>query len=142
MTEERLEKLMVSVVDGVATPDEQRELSEHLKMRPELAAELESHMSIKSMTDEWVGRLELDLAEDRHRTSARLEARLGVSLLLAGLAVLTGFGLVEAMMAPDAPMWVRVGTGLSLGGSLLLLVAVIRWRLATLKSDAYKEIVR
>ena len=142
MTEERLERLMVAVVDGVATPDEHRELSEHLKSRPELADELESHMAIKSMTDEWVGRLDLDLAEDRYQSGARLDARLGVSLLLAGLAVLMGFGMVEAMLEPDAPMWLQVGMGLSLGGSLLLLIAVIRWRLATWKSDSYKEIVR
>lgn len=142
MTQERLERLMVAVVDGVATPKEQAELSAHIKTRPELAEELESHMSVKSMTDGWVSRLDLDLAEDRHRAGARLDARLGVSLLLAGLAVMMGFGVVEAMLEPEAPMWLRLGMGLSLGGSLLLLVAVIRWRLATWKSDAYKEIVR
>lgn len=142
MREERLERLMVAVVDGVATPEERRELEAHLETRPDLAEELEAHMAIKSMTDDWVGRLDLDLAEDAHRAGAKLDARIGVSLLLAGLAVLTGFGVVEALLEPEAPLWLRAGTGLSAAGSLLLLVAVIRWRLATWKSDAYKEIVR
>ncbi len=69
MNTERLEILMVRVVDGLASPAERAELDSALEARPELRRELETHMAIKMTTDQWVRRLDLDLAEDALRTN-------------------------------------------------------------------------
>ena len=144
MTAERLEQLMVLVVDGGASPAQHQELEAHLKMHPELAAELEAHRLLKHTTDGWVRRLDAELIHDQLQQSAtaQLERRAGVALLLIGLAVLMGFGLVEAMLDETAPLWLRLGMGSSAAGALLLLLSAIRWRLKTSRDDAYKEIVR
>jgi anti-sigma factor RsiW len=144
MSEERLEALMVAVVDGVATPAEREALMRYLKDRPELAKELEEHMSIKAITDGWVRRLEADLVEDAQRTAPGNRGLLaaGTLLVVAGMAVLTGFGLAEVMMDAEAPTWIKVGFSLGTGGTLLLLLSVLRWKLATMKSDPYQEVIR
>ena len=142
MNEDRLAQLMVSVVDGVATPQERDELMAHLKTRPELAVELEEHMALKSMTDDWVSRLDVDLVEDAQVKSTRLEQRIGVALVLAGMAILVGFGLSELLLDPEAPLWLKAGMGLLHGGGILLLVSVIRHRLNTRKKDRYTEVIR
>ncbi len=144
MTEERLETLMVKVVDGVATAAERDELMRHVVSRPELARELDRHRAVKAVTDGWVARLELDLAEDRQRRSAPMRgaAALGVTLLLGGFGVLAGGGVVEAIVAPDAPMWVRLGIGLTVAGSLVLLGWAAVWRVRTRGQDRYSAVTR
>ncbi|MEL6345034.1 MAG: hypothetical protein AAFV53_18100 [Myxococcota bacterium] len=144
MTEERLAELMVRVADQSASPAEQQELQDHLRHHPELQEELDAHMKINAITDDWMRRLDLDLAEDRFQVSAttRLELRLGTALVVVGLGTLSGFGLVEMLLDPAAPLWVKVGMSALAGGILVMLLSVIRWKLATRKSDAYQEIVR
>jgi len=144
MTEERLEALMVAVVDGVATPADREALMRHLADHPELMKEYESHMSIKALTDGWIARLEGDVARDAHaaRPATRAEARIGGALVLTGLALLTGFGLMEVLLEPSAPLWLRAGVGLCGAGCLVLLVSAVRWRIATGKSDRYSEVIR
>ena len=144
MTDERLATLMVRVADGLATPAERRELDSHLRQHPNLSQELEAHMQIKAVTDQWVSRLDVDLAGDKHqaKASTQLEARLGLALLFVGVGILGGFGLAELMLDAEAPLWARLGTGATLGGLLVLLLSVIRARLATIKHDAYTEVIR
>lgn len=144
MNEERLEALMVKVVDGVATPAEREELMAYLAHEPALRRELDAHLALKSVTDGWVKRLELDLAEDAHRKSLgfRLESAIGVSLFVVGLGLLTGWGFVELTLDETVPVAIRVGAGAMLAGSVVLLVAVIRWRLKMLPKDHYTEVIR
>lgn len=144
MTDERLATLMVRAADGLATQAEQRELDAHLRQHPELAQELEAHMQIKAVTDQWVQRLDVDLAQDQHarKISTQLEARVGLALLFVGIGVLGGFGLSELFLDPEAPLWVKIGLGSVLSGTLVLLISVIRARLAASKHDAYTEVIR
>ena len=143
MTDIELEALMVAVVDGVASPSQREALHNHLKDHPELARELEEHMAIKALTDGWVRRLDVDLIEDKHREQplTQAEGAIAGTLFLAGLAVLTGFGVVE-LFASDAPLWLQVGYGLMAAGGLVAAVSVIRWKWKTWKSDPYNEVVR
>ena len=67
MTEERLAELMVTVVDGVASPADREELMAFIADKPDLRRELDAHQALKAVTDGWVDRLELDLVEDRMR---------------------------------------------------------------------------
>jgi len=144
MNPERFEELMVKVVDEVASPAEREELMAYLVDKPELMEELEAQRSLKAITDGWVRRLEHDLAQDRHERSPllRLERALGWTLLLVGIAILSGWGLTEAMLDPEVPVWARVGLGAGIAGTLVLLFSVVRWRLSTWKSDPYNEVIR
>lgn len=144
MTQIEAEALMVAVVDGVASPSQREALMSYLKDHPGMARELEEHMSLKALTDGWVKRLEVDVIEDRHAAApaTRLAASLGAALVLAGLGVITGFGLAELLLDPSAPLWLRVGTGLGTAGGLILLIAVVSWKLKTWKRDPYTEVVR
>jgi anti-sigma factor RsiW len=144
MTKERLAELMVRAADGLLPDAERQELHAYLAQDPMLQGELEAHMTIKAVTDGWTARLDADLAEDRHQAQAttRWEARIGVGLLVVGLGILMGFGLIEALLDPEAPLWLRAGLGLTTSGTIVLLFSVVRWRLATYTHDAYREIVR
>ncbi|TNE84029.1 MAG: hypothetical protein EP330_31180 [Deltaproteobacteria bacterium] len=144
MTEDRLYELMVTVVDGVASPADREELMAYIADKPELRRELEAHQALKAVTDGWVERLELDLVEDRMReqgTNTWING-LGVALFLGSVSLLTGWGLVEGMLDDSAPLVVRLALG-GLGASfLLLLVGAFRWWNATRKVDRYSEVIR
>ena len=142
MKEERLEELMVKAADGIATEAEKRELEQEIEHRPELAAELEVHMNIKSITDGWSQRLELDLVEDAQQKQRAAENWIGVSLFLAGISVLLAFGMVELVIDPEVPLWLKTGYGLMGAGTVLLLLSAIRHRMATSKQDKYSEVQR
>ncbi|MFT4978304.1 MAG: hypothetical protein ACI8S6_004212 [Myxococcota bacterium] len=144
MTEERLAALMVKSADGFATSAEQHELETHLLAHPALAEELEAHMQIKAVTEQWVRRLDVDLISDQHqaRPSVQLEARVGLALLGAGIGILGGFGLTELMLDAEAPLWLKIGLSAILSGTLVLFISVVRARLATSKHDAYNEVIR
>jgi hypothetical protein len=144
MTQDRLEELMVRVVDDVATAAEREELMQHVLDKPELRAELDSHLALKAVSDGWVSRLALDAEMDSHaqRPLVRAERAIGVTLLLVGLGVVSGWGLVEVFLEPDLPIWMKLGTGAMVSGLVLLTASAIRWRLAISKSDRYSEVVR
>ncbi len=144
MNPERYEELIVKVVDGVASPAEREELMAAVVADPARRAELDAHLALKAATDGWVARLEHDLVQDRWeaRAPVRYERAIGVALLALGLALLTGWGLVELALDEGVPMPLRVGGAASVAGAVLLLFSVIRWRIATRRSDPYEEVIR
>lgn len=144
MNEERYETLMVKVVDGVATPAEREELMAWVIDKPELRRELEAHQAVKAVTDGWVGRLMVDLAQDRveRSTSHRLGVGVGLGILLTSVLLLLGWGLGSLFLDPEVPLVVQLGVGGLTFGFLLLLGVVVRWRLITRKSDQYEDVIR
>lgn len=142
--EDRLAELMVKVVDGVASPAETEELMSHVIDKPELRAELDGQRAIKATTDGWMARLQADLAADHDRTStSRRGVRgLGVLLLLAGFAILTGWPLSELFLADDVPFWMKTGTALSCAGAILLTAHMIWTRFLSGTADPYDEVIR
>ena len=138
------EALMVKMTDGTATPAEREALMTWLADKPELARELEQHQALKAVTDGWMSRLELDLAEDQHRKQglSRIEAGLGMTLVVGGLGLLIGFVMFQAILDPAAPLAIKIGFSALLGGGAILLAAAIRWRLKTRNKDAYREVIR
>ncbi len=139
---QRIEELMVLAADGNASDEELKELEVHLKQNPELSKELSAHKEIKTITDNWMKRIKVDLVEDTQRESRNLEQNFGALLFVLGMAILMGFGLVEGLLDPEAPVWLRIGLGLVIAGSVVLLYSVFRQRQQTLKNDKYTEIIR
>ena len=144
MNQERYETLMVTVVDGTASPADREELMRHLVDHPDKRRELESHQALRALTDGWVARLEYDLALDAHTQSplTTTESWLGLALLLAATGALLGGAGWEIWLDPETPGWLKLALSLGTGGSLVLLASAVRWRWQTAKSDPYKEIVR
>ncbi|HHO50994.1 MAG TPA: hypothetical protein ENK18_09025 [Deltaproteobacteria bacterium] len=143
MTEARLEELMVRVVDGLADATERQELMAHLVDRPDLQVELDAHLALKATTDGWMERIGVDaLSDARARDPVqRVERAVGLSLILGGISVLAGFWLIELLISA-APLWMKLGTSGVLAGLTILLISVIRGRLATHHADRYSEVIR
>jgi hypothetical protein len=101
-------------------------------------------MALKAVTDGWMKRLEHDLAHDEweSRRPVRFERAFGFGLVGVGMAVLSGWALVEFSLDPEVPFGVRVGVAAVAAGGLALLFSVIRWRRATAKADPYREVIR
>ncbi len=135
MTEERRATLMVKTVDGVCTPAEKEELMAHLVDHPDLAAELEDQLAAKALTDGWLDRLRGDLEPRRDPVSTAAGW-----MVAAGVALLSAWGFVELLVAPDVPVAIRLGSALTLAGSALLILNVARKRLSA--QDPYDEVVR
>ncbi len=144
MNQERYEILMVKVVDDVATPAEREELMAWVVDKPELRRELESHQVVKAVTDGWVERLMVDIAEDRVRESGgtKLGVGLGLGVLLTSVLLLAGWGIGALFLDPEVPLAVQLGVAGCTIGVCVLLGVVVRWRLATHKTDKYKDVIR
>lgn len=143
MNEARLEALMVKVVDGIADAAERQELMSHLVDRPDLQVELDAHLALKATTDGWMDRIRVDALIDASERDPvqRVERTVGLALLLGGSSLLGGFGLIELLLA-TAPLWVKLGTSGVVAGLLILLISVVRGRLATRSADRYSEVIR
>ncbi len=138
------EALMVKVTDNAASPAEREERMTWLADKPEHRVELEKHQALKAVTDGWMARLEADLFEDKHQaqTTTRWLNNLGVALVVLSIATMMGFAFFQTMTDPNAPLAIQLGIGGLSMGSLVLLIAVIRWRLQARKSDRYTEVIR
>ena len=60
MNDQRIAELMTLVTDGLATEAERSELLRHVEANPDLRDELDAHLRIKAISDQWVERLNLD----------------------------------------------------------------------------------
>ena len=100
MTEERLEELMVLAVDKLITPAQEAELSAYLKEYPALQQELEAQMGIKSTTDDWIHRLEVDIVGDEDlQTAAPIRSSSGTAFVEHAHVVLVAEGAARATRA-------------------------------------------
>ncbi|MBK9371242.1 MAG: hypothetical protein IPO67_27120 [Deltaproteobacteria bacterium] len=129
LSEERLAELMVKVVDEVASPAEREELMSYLVSHPEERAELDAQRAIRAVTRGWGARLEADLRA-RQASSWQLTAqRVGLALLIGGVALLLGFGLVEATLDAEVPWPLRLGLGALISGLVLTMGGLAAQRL-------------
>ena len=144
MTEEKIEALMVKVVDELASDAERQELMTFLADRPELMKELEAHQALRAVSGGWVERLNQDLiaASGSASMSQGYGYSLGAILLFGGLAVLMLGGVAEFWADPEVPLWAQAGLS-SLGmGSLILLIRAVYIRSTHYKHDPYREVQR
>ena len=144
MKEERLEILMVRVVDDVASPAERQELMSALSEAPEIRREYESHLALKATTDHLIERLEVDLATDEHQAkgSVNAEIALGWLLFFSGLALVLGFVVFHFLSTPGIPLPIRLGIAAMSAGGLMLMASAIRARIVVASKDRYSEITR
>ncbi|TVQ14322.1 MAG: zf-HC2 domain-containing protein [Balneolaceae bacterium] len=145
---EDLQRLMMAVLDGEATPAQEDELNRHLNADAQLRREFDELKSIKHTT------MKTRLTEPDStlwtsywmNTYTRIERGLGWILFSAGAILLIMFGAWELtkewLTDPGLPVWVKTA-GILLGaGTIILLVSVIREKLFLHKNERYKDIQR
>jgi hypothetical protein len=145
---EDIQRLMMAVLDGEATTEQEQMLRSHLETDADLRREFEELQTLKYAT------MKTQLIEPDGtlwtsywmNTYARIERGLGWILFSAGAILLLLFGAWEItkewLADPDLPFWVKTA-GILLGaGSIILLVSVIREKLFLHKNERYKDIQR
>ena len=136
--------LLVGLLDGELTPDETRQINEHLTRCAACRQEYEqlrettgklSAISFREPDDKM-------LAQMWKSPFSRLSRNTALILIVGGYAGLIGYGMFEFLTSGTKDLPAKVGLAAIVLGFLILLVQLIRERIRTYKSDPYKEIER
>jgi anti-sigma factor RsiW len=136
--------LLVGLLDGELTPDETRQINEHLTRCAACRKEYEelrettgklTAISFQEPTD-------AVLAQVWKSPFSRLARNAAWIMIVGGYAGLIGYGLFEFLTSGMKELPAKMGVAAILLGFLILLVQLIRERVRTYKTDPYKEIER
>lgn len=141
---ETFKGLLVGLMDGELTPDETRQVNEHLTRCAACRAEYEqlrettgklAAISFQEPTD-------AVLAQVWKSPFSRLARNTSLFMIIGGYASLIGYGLFEILTSGKKDLPAKMGLAAIALGFLILLVQLIRERAKTYKTDPYKEIER
>ncbi len=143
-SDEHVRLLMMRRLDGLASDAEIAELDRHLEQDAHARAEWDDFRVTKAATDRMRDSMVFDdvLDEIQAGVIARLSRGTATGLMVAGLLVVTLFGLSQAILSNEVPMAIKVGTALAGSGLLLFAWETIRWKLKTHARDPYRHVVR
>lgn len=145
MKDEEIQQLMMKMVDGVASPEEERAMEEAVRGDERWGAELRAFRKIREVTEKM--RLE-DLPDGRWDgywadIYRRTERALGWVLLSAGLMAVLGYAAWTALGAfyadPGVSGVLKIGVSLALGGGIVLLVSIGRERWFARRHERYER---
>lgn len=149
MKDEEIQALMMKVVDGVASSDEETALAEAIRGDVKWQDELRAFRHIKETTDKIRFKELPDTYWSGYWTNVyrRLERGLGWILASLGAILLLAFagyrGLSGLYSDPNVPVVVKLGVSLAGLGTIVLTVSVLRERLFARKHERYeKEVER
>ena len=149
MNDEEIRQLMMKVVDGVASPEEEKAMSEAVENNEILKSELRAFNKIKEVTENmqfkelpdsyWTG-----YWDDVYR---RTERALAWILMSVGLIAVIGFSAYKALSwlysDPDISILLKAGVSMALLGVIIMIVSILRERLFARKRERYeKEVER
>ncbi|HHF42817.1 MAG: hypothetical protein DRI99_00440 [Candidatus Aminicenantes bacterium] len=146
MKHKKYKEWISAYFDGALTPDQKRELVEHLKTCSECRREFEEMERFESLMAEVSLPHPSEEVWTMYWASVynRLERRIGWILLSLGSIILLFYGayqLVEGLIKdPDLPLLMKIGLLSFLGGVVVLLVSFLRERLFLRKRERYKEV--
>ena len=136
--------LLVGLLDGELTPNETRQINDHLTRCVACRTEYEqlrettgklSAISFREPDD-------LVLAQVWKSPFSRLARTTSLILIIGGYAGLMSYGLFELLTSGTKGLPAKMGLAAIVLGFLILLVQLIRERVKTYKTDPYKEIQR
>lgn len=139
-----IQPLLVGLLDGELTPQEAREVNDHLMRCAGCRAE---HEQLRTTT----GRLralpytspdDAVLEAVWKSPYSRFARNASLALVLGGYALVIGYALFEFFKSGSEALPVKAGFAAILIGAITLLALVLRERVKTYKTDPYKEIER
>lgn len=136
--------LLVGLLDGELTPEESRQINEHLTR---CAACRQDYEHLRQTTGKLAALsfhepTDAALAQVWKSPYSRLARTLSLGLVAGGYALLIGYGLFEFFSRGKEAWPAKVGLAAVVLGLVLLLALLIRERLKTYKTDPYKDIER
>ncbi len=149
MENEEIQQLMMKVVDGVASPKEEKALAEVIQGNERWESELRAFKKIKEVTEN----MQFKELPDSYwsgywqRVYQRTERALAWILLSVGLMIMVGYsaymGLSRFYYDPEVSVALKVGVSLALVGGIIMIVSIARERLFARKHERYeKEVER
>jgi anti-sigma factor RsiW len=141
---ESFKGLLVGLLDGELTPDEARQVNEHLTRcaacRDEYEQLRETTGKLAAISFEEPG--DVVLAQVWKSPYSRLARNTSLIMIIGGYALLIGYGLFEFLSSGKKELPAKMGLAAVALGFLILLLQLIRERVRTYKTDPYKEIQR
>jgi len=145
---ERFQTLLMKAVDGELNSDEQTEFEEFVSNDADCRQEWQQMKKLKEVTNSMNFKSLPTEVWDNYWVNVynRLERGLAWILFSIGAIILltySGFKAVESIIAdPQLAGILKAAILMVIGGSVILLVSVVREKLFTRKSDPYKEVHR
>jgi len=136
--------LLVGLLDGELTPEEARQINDHLtrcaacRMEYEQLRETTGKLTSISFQEP----NDAVLAQMWKSPFSRLARNTSLFMIVGGYASLIGYGLFEILTSGRKELPAKMGLAAIVLGFLILLVQLIRERVRTYKTDPYKEIER
>ncbi len=136
--------LLVGLLDGELTPDEIRQINDHLTRCAACRVEYEQLRETSGKLAAITFREPTDavLAQVWKSPFSRLVRNTSLALIIGGYAGLLGYGLFEFLTSGTKELPAKMGLAAIILGFLILLVQLIRERVRTYQTDPYKEIER
>ena len=136
--------MLVGLLDSELTPDETRQVNDHLTRCAACRVEYEQlrETAGKLATISFQEPTDAVLAQVWKSPFSRLARNASLFLIMGGYASLIGYALFEILTSGKKELPAKVGLAAIVLGFLILLVQLIRERVRTYKTDPYKEIER
>jgi hypothetical protein len=142
MNHETYEILLMKVVDGFASIDEQQAFNRHLESCESCHEELASFTQTKDTTDAMTARILLDAQIEPPRSSVttRLIESSIFAVFLAAFIVFFSYAAITFWNDPKVEPWLRYTMTALVGGLVILFFRVLIPRLRSRGKDPYEEI--
>ncbi len=141
---ESFKGLLVGLLDAELTPDETRQINQHLSRcaacRKEYEELRETSGKLSAISFQEPG--DKILAEVWKSPYSRAVRNTSLVMIVGGYAALIGYGLFELLTNGKEELPAKLGLAAIVLGFLILLVQLVRERVKTYKTDPYKEIER
>lgn len=132
-----IEPLISGALDNELTQQQRQQLHLHL-------ASCEQCATLYRELAEQRGAVKLGVqpagAVPTEPTRVKFWNKLGGSLLVVGILPLVVYAVYQFIADGSVPWWVKLTTGITALGLLLLFINVLRQRLAAAKTDPYKKV--
>jgi ABC-type bacteriocin/lantibiotic exporter with double-glycine peptidase domain len=149
MNDEKIRQLMMKIVDGVASPEDEKAMAEAIKENEKWRSELQAFIKIKEVTE----KMQFKDLPDSYWTGywgdiyRRTERTFAWILMSIGLIVILGFFTFMALSRfytdPNISLLLKVGVSMALLGVIIMVISILRERLFARKRERYeKEVER
>jgi hypothetical protein len=145
MKDEEIQQLMMKIVDGVASPEEEQKITEAIKGNERWESELRAFIKIKEVTENMQFKGLPDSYWEGYWNGVyiRTERAFAWILLSVGLMILLGFsafmGLSHFYADTGVSLIIKVGVSMAILGGIVMAVSIARERFFARKHERYER---